>query len=84
MTRQRWIVAACIIAAGLVALLYRQGLVAIQLLWGAVALGLYPLVKTGVLDLIRERKIGTEIFARCCSSRWCVARAARRPCPSLR
>ena len=27
-----------------------------------VAVGLYPLVKTGLLDLIQERKIGTEIF----------------------
>ena len=34
----------------------------IQLLWAAVAVGLYPLVKTGLLDLIHERKIGTEIF----------------------
>ena len=34
----------------------------IELLWLAVAVGLYPLVKTGLLDLIHERKIGTEIF----------------------
>ena len=32
------------------------------MLWAAVALGLYPLVKTGLTDLLRERKIGTEIF----------------------
>ena len=62
MTRERWIEVARIVATGLVALLYWQGLVPIQLLWAAVAVGLYPLVKTGVLDLVRERKIGTEIF----------------------
>ena len=28
----------------------------------AVPLGLYPLVRTGLKDLIHERKIGTEIF----------------------
>ncbi len=32
------------------------------MLWVAVAIGLYPLVKVGLLDLIHERKIGTEIF----------------------
>ena len=62
MTRERWIEVARIAATGLVALLYWQGLVPIELLWAAVAVGLYPLVKTGVLDLVRERKIGTEIF----------------------
>lgn len=62
MTRGRWIEVARIVATGLVALLYWQGLVPIQLLWAAVAVGLYPLVKTGVLDLVRERKVGTEIF----------------------
>ena len=62
MTRERWVEVARIVATGLVALLYWQGLVPIQLLWAAVAVGLYPLVKTGVLDLVRERKIGTEIF----------------------
>ncbi len=33
-----------------------------QILWVAVAIGLYPLVKTGLRDLVHERKIGTEIF----------------------
>ncbi len=62
MTRERWIEVARIAATGLVALLYWQGLVPIQLLWVAVAVGVYPLGKTGALDRIRERKIGTEIF----------------------
>jgi len=62
MTRERWVELARIGVTGLVALLYWQGLVPIQLLWAAVAVGLYPLVKTGVLDLVRERKVGTEVF----------------------
>lgn len=62
MTRERWIEVARIAVTGLIALLFWQGLVPIQVLWVAIALGLYPLVKTGVLDLIHEHKIGTEIF----------------------
>ena len=62
MTRERWLEVARIFVTGLVALSYWRGLVPIQVLWVAVAVGLYPLVKTGVRDLLRERKIGTEIF----------------------
>ena len=62
MTRARWAEVARIVATGFIALLFWQGLVPIELLWLAVAVGLYPLVKTGLLDLIHERKIGTEIF----------------------
>lgn len=62
MTRERWIEVARIVVTGLIALLYWRSLVPIELLWVAVAIGLYPLVKTGVLDLIREHKVGTEIF----------------------
>lgn len=62
MTRARWIEVVRIVITGLIALLYWQQKVPIELLWTAVAAGLYPLVKTGVLDLIHERKIGTEIF----------------------
>ena len=56
MTHERWIEVARIVFAGLMALLFWQELIPVQLLWGAVAVGLYPLVKTGVLDLIQERK----------------------------
>lgn len=28
----------------------------------AVAFGLYPLVRTGLVDLVREHKTGTELF----------------------
>jgi cation transport ATPase len=62
MTRERWIEVGRILLTGLIALLYWRTLVPIEMLWIAVAIGLYPLVKTGVLDLIREHKIGTEIF----------------------
>jgi Cd2+/Zn2+-exporting ATPase len=62
MTRERWVEVARIGVTGLIALLFWQGLVPIQVLWVAIAIGLYPLVKTGVLDLIHEHKIGTEIF----------------------
>ncbi|ODT21918.1 MAG: cadmium-translocating P-type ATPase [Hyphomicrobium sp. SCN 65-11] len=62
MTAERWIEVGRIILTGLIALLYWQQLVPIQVLWAAVAIGLYPLVKTGLVDLFTERKIGTEIF----------------------
>ena len=62
MTRERWIEVGRILLTGLVALLFWRELIPIQILWIAIAIGLYPLVKTGVLDLIHEHKIGTEIF----------------------
>lgn len=51
-----------IIVVGLLTFLYWRGMVPQMVLYGAIGLGLYPLVKTGVLDLIHEHKIGTEIF----------------------
>ncbi len=62
LTRERWIEIARIVLTGLVVLLYWRGLVPVWALWAAVAVGLYPLVKKGLLDLIHERKVGTEIF----------------------
>lgn len=62
MTRERWIEVGRIVITGLVALLFWKSLVSIQILWIAIAIGLYPLVKTGLLDLIHEHKVGTEIF----------------------
>ena len=62
MTRERWIEVGRIGLTGLIALLYWQQWVQLPVLWAAVAIGLYPLVKIGFLDLFRERKIGTEIF----------------------
>ena len=62
MTRERWIEVARILAVGLVILLYQRQLLPLPVLLVAVVIGLYPLVKTGVLDLIHEHKVGTEIF----------------------
>jgi Zn2+/Cd2+-exporting ATPase len=62
MTPARWIEVGRIALTGLIALAFWWQWVPIQVLWGAVAIGLYPLVKTGLLDLIHERKIGTELF----------------------
>jgi cation transport ATPase len=62
MTRERGIEVARILVTGFIALLFWQGLVPIHILWVAVAVGLYPLAKTGLLDLIHERKVGTEVF----------------------
>src|SRR5215213_2716766 len=62
MTRGRWLDVARIVGVGIVVALYRAGVLALPALFAAVAVGLYPLAKTGVLDLIHERKIGTEIF----------------------
>lgn len=62
MTRDRWIEVIRIVLTGVIALLYWRQWVSLPVLWAAVAIGLYPLVKTALLDLVRERKIGTEIF----------------------
>lgn len=62
MTRERWTEVGRIVLTGLIALFFWLQLVPIQMLWLAVVIGLYPLVKTGLLDLIHDRKIGTEIF----------------------
>ena len=62
MTRDRWIEVGRILLTGLIALLYWQQWVPVQVLWVAIAIGLYSLAKTGLLNLIHEHKIGTEIF----------------------
>jgi heavy metal translocating P-type ATPase len=62
LTRERWFEIARIVIVGIITLLYWQNVLPLPALWVAIAFGLYPLVKTGVRDLIKERKIGTEIF----------------------
>jgi len=62
LNRDRLLEIGRIVLTGVVVLLFWRGLLPIWALWAAVAVGLYPLVKTGVLDLVREHKIGTEIF----------------------
>lgn len=62
LTRERWFEIGRIVIVGFMALLYWRGFLPLPGLYAAVAFGLYPLVKTGLRDLIHERKIGTEIF----------------------
>ena len=54
--------AARIVVVGMVTLLYWRSLLPFQLLLVAIAIGVYPLARTGLLDLRHERKIGTELF----------------------
>ncbi len=61
-TRERQIEIGRIILVGVITFLFWQKFVPLSVLLVGVAIGLYPLVKTGVIELIRERKIGTEIF----------------------
>ena len=60
--RQRWFEIVVIVVTGSAALLYWLGLLPLPLLYSAVAVGLVPLARTAVRDLVRERKIGTELF----------------------
>lgn len=62
LTWQRRVEIGRILLVGLVSLLWWLELQPLSVLLGAVAIGLYPLVKKGLLDIVRERKIGTEIF----------------------
>src|SRR5262245_31441608 len=62
LTRQRWIEIARIILTGLLILLHGLDVLPIWWLYGAVAVGLYPLVKKGLVALFQERRLGTEIF----------------------
>ncbi|MGE3537809.1 MAG: heavy metal translocating P-type ATPase [Candidatus Tectimicrobiota bacterium] len=61
-TRERWIEIGRMLFVGLVTLLYWQEALPLLILLLAMPIGLYPLVKIGMIDLIREQKIGTEIF----------------------
>ena len=62
LTRDRWVEIGRILFVAVITLLYWQGVLPLPVLLVGVAIGIYPLVKTGLLDLVRERKIGTEIF----------------------
>ena len=62
LNRDRLLEIGRIALTGVVVLLFWRGLLRVWALWAAVAVGLYPLVKTGILDLVHEHKIGTEIF----------------------
>lgn len=62
LTKERWMEIGRIMAVSLVIFLFWMELVPVAVLWFAVVVGLYPLVVTGVRDLVQERKLGTEIF----------------------
>lgn len=51
-----------ILTVGLTSLLFFLNVIPFPVLLAAMAFGLYSLVKVAVTDLIKERKIGTEIF----------------------
>src|SRR5215207_4179288 len=51
-----------IVLVGVITLLYSAAVLPLWMLLAAVMLGLYPLVKTGVADLVHEHRLGTEIF----------------------
>lgn len=51
-----------IITVGIACLLFYFDVIPLPILIIAMAFGLYSLIKTAVLDIIKERKIGTELF----------------------
>lgn len=51
-----------IITVGVASLLFYLEIFPLSLLLVAVAFGLYSLLKTAIIELIRERKVGTELF----------------------
>lgn len=51
-----------ILTVGLASLLFYFNIIPLLILIATMAFGLFSLVKTAVLDLIKERKIGTELF----------------------
>lgn len=51
-----------ILTVGIASLLFYLEVIPLPVLLAAMPFGLYSLVKTAATDLVRERKIGTEIF----------------------
>ncbi len=51
-----------IITVGVVSLLFYFNIIPLFILLAAMAFGLYSLVKTAAIELIKDRKIGTELF----------------------
>jgi len=51
-----------ILTVGIASLLFFLNIIPLPVLLAAMAFGLYSLVKTAVTDLVKERKIGTELF----------------------
>ena len=51
-----------ILFVGLITFLYWRGMLTLTPLLLIIPIGLYPLMKTGILNLVHARRIGTEIF----------------------
>jgi Cd2+/Zn2+-exporting ATPase len=51
-----------IITVGIASLLFYLHIIPLPILIVAMAFGLFSLVKTAVMDLVKEKKIGTELF----------------------
>ena len=51
-----------IVTVGLASLLFFLKVIPLFVLLGTMAFGLYSLVKAATVDLVKERKIGTELF----------------------
>lgn len=51
-----------IVTVGIASLLFYLDFISLLILLVAMAFGLYSLIKIAVLDLIKERKVGTELF----------------------
>jgi heavy metal translocating P-type ATPase len=51
-----------IVTVGIASLLFYLNVIPLPALLAAMAFGLYSLVKTAAIDLLKERKIGTELF----------------------
>lgn len=51
-----------IVTVGIASVLFFMNVIPLPVLIAAMGFGLYSLVKTAVHDLVKERKIGTEIF----------------------
>ena len=62
MNRASWLEVARIVVVAVLVLAYARHWVPVGVLWVTVAVGLYPLAKTGLMDLVHEHKIGTELF----------------------
>lgn len=60
--KSHWLELAAIAVVSVLNLLFWLTLIPLPLLLIGMAFGLFPLAKTALVELIRERKIGTELF----------------------
>lgn len=60
--KSHWLELAAIAVVSILNLLFWLKLLPLPILLAGMLFGLYPLAKTAIVELIRERKIGTELF----------------------